>query len=67
MLIDPSGKKLNSVSSKKKLFLSPTPPDGKHNLIQFSILVPLPAKDRIVGSKHPPRASPKTVIGRGWA
>lgn len=63
ILIDPSGKKWNSVNSKKKLFLSPTPPDGKHNLIQFSILAPLPAKDRIVGSKQLPRASPNTVIG----
>lgn len=62
-LIGPSGKKLNSVSSKKKLFLRPTPPDGRHSLIQFSIAAPLPAKDRIVGNKQPPMASPKTVSG----
>lgn len=63
ILIGPRGKKLKSVSSKKKLFLSPTPPDGRHSLIQSSIWAPLPAKDKIVGSKQPPMASPKVVSG----
>lgn len=54
---------MKSVSSKKKLLFNPTPPDGRHSLIQSSTGAPLPAKDRMVGNRQTPSASPKVVSG----